>query len=113
MKTQLLAATLIAMGAGLGATATGQEGQEAREVEVIIVRAQRDRLAVLPVLRSVDTNDDGMVDMTESDTLTEVLEEGHGIEFQFEAVDSNRDGLINDREYAAYDSVLRDRLGIA
>jgi len=100
MKEQLMAAALIATGFGLVAVA--QEGAPEEE-----------ELAVLPEFKSVDANEDGMIDVAETKELTEMLEEEHQIEFQFETVDENRDGLINNEEYVAYDAVLKERLGIA
>lgn len=107
MKKQMFALALVATGLGLGtflmqgALAQGAAAEE------------EDKLAVLPEFKAVDANEDGMIDSTEVESLTETLKERHAIDFQFRAVDENGDGLINDQEYVAYDRMLAERLGIA
>ena len=94
---------LALLATGLGAAALAQEVAEQTEPE----------LAVLPEFKSVDANENGMIEANETEDLAEQLKEEHEIAFQFEAADRNRDGMINTQEYVAYDGVLKERLGIA
>ena len=103
MNKQLFPIALIATGLGATALAFAQAVSEQKEPE----------LAVLPEFKSVDANENGMIEAAETERLAEQLKEAHQITFQFEAVDRNRDGMINTQEYVAYDAVLKERLGIA
>jgi len=106
--------SLALLATGLAATALGY-GQAAappaRPAEPL--QATEQELAVLPQFKSVDANENGRIEASETEGLTEQLKEEHQISFQFEAVDRNRDGMINAQEYVAYDAVLKERLGIA
>jgi hypothetical protein len=101
MNKQLFPIALLAT--GLGATAFAQ----------VVSQPDEPELAVLPEFKTVDANENGMIEAAETEGLTEQLKEEHQISFQFEAVDRNRDGMINTQEYVAYDAVLKERLGIA
>lgn len=103
MNKQLFPIALIATGLGATALAFAQAVPEQKEPE----------LAVLPAFKSVDANENGTIEAAETERLAEQLKEAHQITFQFEAVDRNRDGMINTQEYVAYDAVLKERLGIA
>lgn len=105
MKKEMLAIALIAV--GFGPSVLAQVGAGAA------VAPEEEELAVLPGFRSVDENQDGMIDKAESAVLTRSLEEKYEIEFQFESADTSHNGLIDAQEYIAYDSVLKERLGIA
>lgn len=106
MKKQIIATALVALGCGPAVWAQQEAGAGAGI-------AEEDELAVLPEFKSVDANEDGMIDTAEGEMLTDTLKEEHNVEFQFETVDRSQDGLIDVREYTAYDATLKQQLGIS
>jgi hypothetical protein len=103
MKTQLCAFAFIA-----SAFATSAWAQIGVEAEL-----DGDDLAVLPEFKAVDSNEDGLINLAETESLAKLLLEEHEVVFKFEEVDENRDGLINNEEYIAYDQTLQEQLDIA
>ena len=98
MKLKLIAAALIAV--PFAALAQEEAPKQAE-------------LAVLPEFKTVDANENGMIEATETAALAKMLRDEHQIVFQFDSVDRNKDGAINAAEYVAYDGMLKERLGIA
>ena len=105
MKKEVLAITLIAL--GFGSAVLAQDGAGAA------ITPEADDLAVLPGFKSVDANQDGMIDKAEGEALTKVLQAEYQVEFQFDSADKSHNGLIDAQEYIAYDLMLKERLGIA
>lgn len=102
MRVKLIATALLATPFAIAAVA--QEGAPAPADK---------ELAVLPEFKTIDANEDGMIEANETESLAKMLREEHQVVFQFQAVDRNSDGLINTQEYVAYDGALKERLGIA
>ncbi len=103
MKLTTIAAAMLA--AGFGTAVVAQDAAPSK--------AETEKLAVLPEFKAVDANEDGMIDVAETESLAKMLEEEHQVSFEFDTVDKNEDGLINTQEYVAYDAMLGERLGIA